>query len=47
MTATDDSELDIVLAKLNRPPQDALHAAVVLEAWAGQPPQRPCPIPSG
>lgn len=40
MTSTDDSELDIVLAKLNRPPQDALHAAVVLEAWAGQPPAK-------
>lgn len=40
MTATDDANLDLVIAKLDRPPQDPLHAAVVLEAWAGQQPER-------
>lgn len=30
------TNLEMVMAKLDRPPQDALHAAVVLEAWAGQ-----------
>ena len=37
MTSHDDAQVDLVLAKLDRPPQDPLHAAVVLEAWAGQP----------
>ncbi len=40
MTATDDANLDLVIAKLDRPPQDALHAAVVLEAWAGKRPDQ-------
>lgn len=36
MSEHDDLQVDLVVAKLNGPPQDALHAAVVLEAWAGQ-----------
>jgi hypothetical protein len=31
---------DVVEARLGRPPQDMLEAAVVLEAWAGVPPSR-------
>ena len=37
MSQHDDKQVDLVLAKLDRAPQDPLHAAVVLEAWAGQP----------
>lgn len=37
MSEHHDTQVDLVLAKLDRPPQDPLHAAVVLEAWAGQP----------
>jgi hypothetical protein len=40
MTATDDANLKMVIAKLDRPPQDGLHAAVVLEAWVGKRPEQ-------
>jgi hypothetical protein len=40
MSAHDGRPRRLVEARLGRPPQDALEAAVVLEAWAGVPAQR-------
>ncbi|MEM7284968.1 MAG: hypothetical protein AAF480_01330 [Actinomycetota bacterium] len=37
MNQESDTQIDLVMAKLDRAPQDPLHAAVVLEAWAGRP----------